>query len=40
LEELFAEIKKLYDQYFTKIKPVLLIEPGRYLIAEAGFLLC
>lgn len=37
---MFQEIKKLYDKYFTLIKPILFIEPGRYLIAEAGYLLC
>ncbi|CAD8179856.1 unnamed protein product [Paramecium octaurelia] len=40
LNLLFSEIKKLYDKYFINVKPMLFIEPGRYLIAESGYLLC
>lgn len=41
LNDLFAKIKLLYDKYFTtNSKPKIMIEPGRYLIAESGYLLC
>lgn len=30
----------MYDKYFIDVKPILFVEPGRYLVAESGYLFC
>lgn len=40
MENLFERVRVLYDKYFPSKRPKLCIEPGRYLVAESGRLLC